>query len=357
MNEETLLPEGYGTLGINVQRPNWRTEVNLHTTPTYLARLEHLRLNHDGIGCYFCGFPDGPFLEIHHLDGDHDNWDDENLRAACSLCHRLQHLGWVGIKSQGVLIHLPADSVAVDNDLEDSPRWSLEVFNILQRFYLMTSYMTPAQQNKIESLPLKKSINALLGSFRRRNYEVNYNSVKKEAAIKIEEQKKLQNMTKEEKDEYFKKQMEERQSESTAKNIADDGSTSFLSGELHIIDLVDALCEEHKLYEETDVRERAKRNPVDTFFETQQKATFGRLAIWFNEGVFEPFEPQPDYTLKDRMDYYNELGLFSSKGITKILHTARQGISNQANVDDDADSEMIVVNAVGATEAEVEQKE
>lgn len=327
MNDMLLLPEGYGDLAINVQRPSWRTEVNLHTTPKYLATMHNLRNNHQDVGCYFCGFPDGPFLEIHHLDHDHENYDNDNLRAICSLCHRLQHLGWVGIKSHGKLVHLPSDVLAAEVSPDGSPAWSLEVFNLIQRFYLMSSYLSAEQQKKLESLPLKTSIDRLLTAFKRRNFELNYNEVKKVKAERLEKQKALQEMNKEQKDDYFKEQLEKNQTAQPKNKAPDD--VSFLSGELHIIDLVNALCEEHSVYEETNPRERARENPTDNFFATQKAATYGRLAIWFNQSVFAPFEPYADYTLKDRLDYYNDLDYFSPQGIAKILHASRESRANQ----------------------------
>ena len=321
-DDALLLPEGYGDLSINVQRPFWRTEVNLHTSPEYLARMHNLRNNHDGVGCYFCGFPDGPFLEIHHLDHNHENYAKENLRAVCSLCHRLQHLGWVGIKSLGKLVHLPSDVMAAEISPNGSPAWSLEVFNLIQRFYLMSSYLSAEQQKKLESLPLKASINRLLNAFKRRDFELNYNDIKKVKAAQLEKQKELQNMSKEQKDEYFKEQLEKVQSAKPKNKAPDD--VSFLSGELHVIDLVDALCEEYSAYEETSPRERARENPSDNFFATQKAGTYGRLAVWFNPSVFAPFEKNPEYTLKDRLDYYNDLDYFTPQGIAKILHASRE---------------------------------
>lgn len=326
MNNKLLLPGGYGSLGIDVQRESWRTEVNLHTTPQYLDELAHLRQNHEGIGCYFCGFPDGPFLEVHHLDHDHDNYDEDNLRAVCSLCHRTHHLGWAGVKSHGKLVHLPRDYTA-EAETSGSPAWSLEVFNIIQRFYLMSSYLTADQQKKLDGLPLKKSIDRLLNAFKRRNFELNYNTVKKHKAEQIEKQKELLDMSKEQKDSYFKEQLEKSQS-APPKNTEPDDVT-FLSGELHIIDLVDALCKEHRAYEDANPKDRARVNPTDNFFATQKSGAYGRLALWFNQSVFEPFEPNPTYTLKDRMDYYNEMGYFTPEGIAQILHTSRENQPNK----------------------------
>lgn len=327
MSKVLLLPEGYGDLGINVQRPSWRTEVNLHTTPKYLASMHNLRNNHEGVGCYFCGFPDGPFLEIHHLDHDHENYDNDNLRAICTLCHRLQHLGWVGIKSHGKLVHLPSDVSAAERSPNGSPAWSLEVFNLIQRFYLMSPYLSAEQQKKLESLPLKTSINRLLNAFKRRNFELDYNEVKKVKAEQLEKQKELQDMSKEQKDNYFKEQLEKSQNAKPKNKAPED--VSFLSGELHIIDLVDALCEEHTAYENTSPRERARENPTDNFFATQKAGSYGRLSVWFNQSVFAPFEKHAEYSLKDRLDYYNDLDYFSPQGIARILHTSRESRTNE----------------------------
>lgn len=45
--------------------------------------------------CYFCGFEDPKYIEIHNLDGDHHNNDISNLVTACTLCHRQHHLLWL----------------------------------------------------------------------------------------------------------------------------------------------------------------------------------------------------------------------------------------------------------------------
>lgn len=47
--------------------------------------------------CYFCGFRDERFIEIHHLDGNHFRNDKSNLVAACTLCHRQHHLLWLSM--------------------------------------------------------------------------------------------------------------------------------------------------------------------------------------------------------------------------------------------------------------------
>lgn len=44
--------------------------------------------------CRYCGMysPTGGALEIDHQDGNHHNWDDENLVSACLWCHSCHHL-------------------------------------------------------------------------------------------------------------------------------------------------------------------------------------------------------------------------------------------------------------------------
>ena len=53
--------------------------------------------------------------EVFHLDGDHDNWAIDNLVTACTLCHRVQHLGRVTVGQEQVLIWLPDMSQAALN--------------------------------------------------------------------------------------------------------------------------------------------------------------------------------------------------------------------------------------------------
>lgn len=53
--------------------------------------------------CYFCGFEDHKFLEIHHLDSNHFNNTQDNLKPACTLCHRQHHLLWLSVTDQAEL--------------------------------------------------------------------------------------------------------------------------------------------------------------------------------------------------------------------------------------------------------------
>jgi HNH endonuclease. len=53
--------------------------------------------------CYFCDFRDLQFLEVHHLDCNHNNNNESNLVPACTLCHRAHHLAWVLTDRAGLL--------------------------------------------------------------------------------------------------------------------------------------------------------------------------------------------------------------------------------------------------------------
>ena len=86
--------------------------------------------------------------------------------------------------------------------------------------------------------------------------------------------------------------------------------------DLHILDLLSILQESGKKQE---------------FLEQQDKGEFGRMSVMFNNSVFEPFEPVPDYTLRERMSYYNTLDYFSASGLQKVMHTLRQQASDDQN--------------------------
>ena len=54
-------------------------------------------LERDGDTCRFCGFRGrGPYMNVHHLDGDHSNQDPVNLATACFHCHAVHHVGLWG---------------------------------------------------------------------------------------------------------------------------------------------------------------------------------------------------------------------------------------------------------------------
>lgn len=59
-----------------------------------LLRIAKTVFSRDIKTCRYCGMysPNGSTLEIDHLDGDHSNWETENLVSACLWCHGCHHL-------------------------------------------------------------------------------------------------------------------------------------------------------------------------------------------------------------------------------------------------------------------------
>jgi intracellular multiplication protein IcmJ len=75
--------------------------------------------------CQYCGFITKPnrrkpeyslemsgFLEVHHIDDDHDNNELENLAAACPFCHQVFHAGFAGSRQAVRVIWMPHISQA-----------------------------------------------------------------------------------------------------------------------------------------------------------------------------------------------------------------------------------------------------
>lgn len=77
--------------------------------------------------CYFCGFQDPKFIEIHHINGDHNDNNSKNLQTACTLCHRQHHLLWLSVNDHA---HLGAVNAKYINQAE---------LNHLQRICLVYS--------------------------------------------------------------------------------------------------------------------------------------------------------------------------------------------------------------------------
>ena len=84
-SEVTLLP-----LHLDVIKPSEGTP------PPEGELLEMTKRVHerDTKTCRYCGMysPNGSALEVDHVDGDHSNWDMDNLVSACLWCHGCHHL-------------------------------------------------------------------------------------------------------------------------------------------------------------------------------------------------------------------------------------------------------------------------
>lgn len=294
------LPQASGTLSINFQ-DDFLLEKSLHTTEQYVNLLKKQRaVTTDSHVCCFCGFPDRHFLEIHHANGDHTDYSQGNLKYICTLCHRLQHLGWVGVSNLGKIIYLPT---LID---EPDERFWLEPLHHIQRFYLMRHFLSAEENERLKLMPLTKNIQGILTKLKAQDIDASYIDLKVERAIYLAERAELEKTDpkeKAEKVEEIKKRREGRQAEREQSKVGSDFA------DLHLLDLLEVLVDSGKKNE---------------FLRQQDSGKHGRMAVWFNLSVFEPFEPNPDYTLSERLEYYEKTNLFSAHGLQQVMSNLRK---------------------------------
>lgn len=301
------LPSLCGQLSISFQ-PEFKAERQLHVTDTYLELLESARANLKSTdGCCYCGFRDGRFLELHHLDDNHDNNENDNFRFICTLCHRLKHLGWVGTENLGKILYIPRPT----NLKDDAAAMWLEPLNIIQRFYLMKRRLNISEQTRLEKMELSGYISAMLTAMKRQDINDNYLSIKEAKARRAEEIDELRNASAEDKEKVAQA------IEARRKSVVEDVVAESYFHDLHLLDLLQAITD-------------SSSGAHSRFLKEQSEGKYGRLAIWFNESVFTPFEPNPDYTLEERLDYYNETNLFTANGLASIMHNLR--LNHQFNL-------------------------
>lgn len=294
------LPSAAGTLAINFM-DDFLLEKSMHCTDDYIQLLRDLRANvTENDVCCFCGFPDSVFLEAHHVNGDHTDHSPENLRYICTLCHRLQHLGWVGVANLGKIIYLPS---LIDHKQE---RFWLEPFHHIQRFYLMSNFLSGDEKHRLKTMPLSGNIMQLLSSLKTQDVDAKYLDQKEERANYLQDIKEIEQAA----DANAKTVAIAKVKESRAKRAAILEETQAGSdfSDLHILDLLSLMME-------SDTK--------DSFLSQQAEGKHGRMSILFNSSVFKPFEPNPNYTLEDRLNYYKNLDYFSASGLQKVMHTLR----------------------------------
>lgn len=153
------LPSGFGQLKLSMLM-NWRNERKAHLHQDYMPQCKALiaqQSRNKLATCYFCGFPDGQFLELHHLDGDHSNYNSKNLVLACSCCHRLHHLGWVAIENLGKLTFMPQNVIkkVKTSSLQPQNMGLLELLNLFQFYKLAQGIRRDSErQDKLGDQPL-----------------------------------------------------------------------------------------------------------------------------------------------------------------------------------------------------------
>lgn len=305
-------------LSISMQM-DWRNEMKMHLSDEYLDALDLLREYESS--CYFCGFVDGRYMEVHHLNGDHTDFRPENQVPACTLCHRTQHIGWIGVKNHGSLAFIP-NNVKTPSE-EISP--SVAIFNQLQRFYLLKEYYDEETKEELSKLVLYSSLeNTVLNNKRIVMTQSYFDYLQEKEVLKqrerdagigvvdaaVAEQDSVAGDNAVSKESNFSEYSDE-----SVELNADGGSDPIInlaSGSL--LDVVVSLGEISNNH-----TGKPEDDPALKFLNEQMTSKHGRFVVLFNATVLEPFEPYAKYDFYERIRYYLGLDYFNPKRMSSVL--------------------------------------
>ena len=76
-----------------------------HADKSYLAVRPKI-LERDDFTCQYCDLTSQKFQEVHHVDDNHKNNDESNLKTICCLCHAVMHIWFSGLSARGELIYI-----------------------------------------------------------------------------------------------------------------------------------------------------------------------------------------------------------------------------------------------------------
>lgn len=170
----------------------------------------------------------------------------------------------------------------------------------------MRHFLSAEENERLKLMPLTKNIQGILTKLKAQDIDASYIDLKVERAIYLAERAELEKTDpkeKAEKVEEIKKRREGRQAEREQSKVGSDFA------DLHLLDLLEVLVDSGKKNE---------------FLRQQDSGKHGRMAVWFNLSVFEPFEPNPDYTLSERLEYYEKTNLFSAHGLQQVMSNLRK---------------------------------
>lgn len=309
-------------LSISMQM-DWRNEMKIHLSDRYLEELSEIR--QELSSCHFCGFIDGKYMEAHHLDGDHDNFDESNIVPCCTLCHRVQHIGWIGVKNHGSLVFIPNNIKTPSEEIAPS----VALFNQLQRFYMLREYFDQETQEALNKLVLFSSLeNTVLNNKRivmTQSYteylqaKENLKQLERDGAGVSGEDAAIAQKDEVEGDNSVKKDvgfgdsfdmdpnMTEMNSDGTDEPLLNLASGSLLDVVVSLGDI----AKEHT--------GKPEDNPALKFLQEQKTSKHGRFMVLFNATVFEPFEPYADYDFYERIAYYLSLDYFNPNKMGSVL--------------------------------------
>lgn len=91
-------------LGLGVKSRTWRS--GYEPADQAFREMRPRVLERDQHSCVFCGFHSRKWQQVHHLDDDHANNAQANLKTVCAYCHMNFHIGKAG-QDGAVLAFLP----------------------------------------------------------------------------------------------------------------------------------------------------------------------------------------------------------------------------------------------------------
>lgn len=100
------LPKGAGS-SKNKRKPAGSSAGSSAVNGKIDPELKQRIFERDGNTCRCCGFESSKYQEIHFIDNNHKNYNEDNLATTCIFCHQCFNIENVADMRSGVLIWLP----------------------------------------------------------------------------------------------------------------------------------------------------------------------------------------------------------------------------------------------------------
>ena len=97
----------YHPIQLGIPRQDWSGKAKPRHFSNQIDTEKTKILERDNHTCQFCGFRAEKYQEIHHKNGEENDFSDDNCLTACIFCHQCFDLISVTDMNSGVLIWLP----------------------------------------------------------------------------------------------------------------------------------------------------------------------------------------------------------------------------------------------------------